>query len=307
MTPRLPDFLVIGAFKSGTTAMVNCLDQHPGIFMPWLQEPNYFGHEEYDPTDTEPAPPQRETATYYRRHRTTTSGQYHHLFDGSRTDQIAGECSPQYLTHPAACARIRETVPGVKLIALLRNPIDRAFSDYSMLVRDGLESDTFAEAIRRAPTIRPPGHYVETGMYGRQLRPFFESFPRDQLRIHLYEDWAGDPQGLLRSLFSWLGVDPEFEADTSQRFNASGTPDGRAVALAYRAKRRLQPILKPITRNRLPGVQRYVQQRMERGLRSDCVPPDIRRELIDVYSEDVALVSDLLQRDLSHWLADADT
>jgi hypothetical protein len=303
MTPRLPDFLVIGAFKSGTTALVHCLDQHPDIFMPWIQEPNYFGHEAFDPTDSGLARPRRDTSTVYGRHRTTTGGQYQQLFDASRSDQIAGECSPQYLTHPTACTRIRETVPEAKLIALLRNPIDRAYSDYLMFVRDGLESDSFATAVRRTPSIRPPGHYVKTGMYGRQLQPFFESFPRTQMRIHLYEDWVDDPQGLLSSLYSWLGVDAAFEADTSQRFNASGMPNSRVVALAYGAKRRMQPVLKPITRNRLPGVQRYVQQRLERGLRSESMAPDIRRELAGVYSGDVALLSDLLERDLSHWLA----
>ena len=303
MTPRLPDFLVIGAFKSGTTSLIHCLDQHPDIFMPWLQEPNYFGHEEFDPADTTPAPPERETTTVYRRHRTTTSGQYQQLFDGCRADQVSGECSPQYLTHPAACARIRRAIPDVKLIALLRNPIERAFSDYSMFVRDGLESDSFAEAVNRTPTIRPPGHYVETGMYGRQLLPYFEAFPRNQMRIHVYEDWVGDPQGLLSSLYGWLEVDPAFEADTSLRFNVSGVPSSRTVGLAYAAKRRMQPILKPIVQNRLPKVQRYVQGRMERGLRSESVPPEVRQELAGEFSEDVALLSGLLERDLSHWLA----
>ncbi len=298
---------MIGAFKSGTTSLVHCLGQHPDIFLPWLQEPNYFGHDQFEPSVGGDPTPRRDRSTVYGRLRTSSGGQYRHLFEDARPDQVTGECSPQYLTRPPACGRIRQMIPDVKLIALLRNPIDRAFSDYSMFVRDGLEDATFAEAVRRPYTVGPPGHYVATGMYGRQLLPYVSAFPEEQLRVLLYDDWVADPQSVLRSLFDWLGVDHGFEPDVSQRFNASGIPATAAVAKAYEAKRRLQPFLKPLVRNRFPQVRHFVMERLERGLSHDGAALDVRRKLAHLYVDDVALLSELLGRDLSHWLVVPDS
>ena len=297
--PRLPDFLVIGAFKSGTTSLMSYLSQHPDVMVPWLQEPNFFGAEDFSLSLEGVKGARRDVDGAYGRRRTNTLAQYTNLFADVPAGCVVGESSPQYMTHPAACERIRSLVPDCKLVAILRNPIDRAFSDYSMFVRDGIEKDPFDVVIHRPRSIKPMGHYVETGMYGKQLQPFFETFPEEQLKVYLHDDLRADPSEVLRSLFSWLGVDPTFEPNVSEMMNPSGVPRNSLVAGAYIARRRLQPYLKPIVPR---GMQRRLDVRLERGLQKDVVAPEVRRELAEMFTDDVALLSKLIDRDLSHWL-----
>lgn len=299
MTLRLPDFLVIGAFKSGTTSLMSYLGQHSGVFVPWLQEPNFFASPSYDPSPDGEKRPQRAPSSAYGRLRTDTLAQYAALFEGLPNDVIAGESSPQYLRDPAACPRIRTMLPDVKLIAILRHPAERAFSDYTMFVRDGLERDDFAAAIGRQPGNEPFHHYVETGFYGRQLRPYCETFPADQLRVMLFEDLLSDPVGLVQSCFEWLGVSPSFEADVTSIRNVSGVPRTRGVALGYRLRRQLQPYLKRVVPR---GVQQGVDSWLIRGLDRPELDPVLRRKLVDVYAEDIKLLGELIDRDLGHWL-----
>ncbi len=190
-------------------------------------------------------------------------------------------------------------MPDCKLVAILRNPIERAFSDYSMFVRDGIEKEPFSEVIHRPRSIKPMGHYVETGMYGKQLQPYVETFPADQIKVYLHDDMRADAQGVMRSLFAWLGVDPAFEPNVSDMMNPSGVPRNAVVAAAYIARRRLQPYLKPVVPRTL---QRRLDVRLERGLQKDIVDPAVRQELAEMFADDVALLSKLIDRDLSHWL-----
>src|SRR3712207_4104321 len=126
----LPNFLVIGAMKSGTTALYYYLEQHPEIYMSPVKEPNFFSQE--NAADT-----------------VTHIGTYEQLFKGASGKKAIGEASHSYLYEPRAAAEIRRYVPKVKLIAILRNPIDRAYSHFLHMVRSGTEPlDDFAQALR---------------------------------------------------------------------------------------------------------------------------------------------------------------
>ena len=134
---RMSDFLIIGAYKSGTTSLNHYLKQHPQIFMPDFQEPNYFAEKRASVPAGEPEHRYEERG--YRRPRVQSLAAYQRLFAPAGPDQVAGECSPEYMRNPIAARRIHEALPGVKLLAILRNPVERALSDYSMMVRDGLD------------------------------------------------------------------------------------------------------------------------------------------------------------------------
>lgn len=296
---RMPDFIAIGAFKSGTTSLMSWLGQHPKIFTPWLQEPNFFASPSFNPNDDGETRPLRSAEGVYGRRRTDSLSQYSALFDGVPADVVAGESSPQYLRDPAACPRIWKILPDVKLIAILRHPADRAFSDYSMLVRDGLETASFAEAIERPRGLETFAHYVETGFYGRQLKPYVETFPAEQLRVVLFEDLRDNPVKLVQSFYEWLGVDPEYVPDVTDVRNISGVPRNMVVANAYRLRRVLQPYVKPFVPRR---VQRFVDDRLIGGLDKPHLDPATRQELIEIYRDDIGLLGELTGRDLGHWL-----
>ena len=296
--PRLPDFLIVGAFKSGTTSLVDYLGQHPDVWLPWLQEPAFFASPRFSLDLSGDPRPQKAPESAYGRPRTETLAQYAALFADAPVGATLGESSPQYLREPEAPARIASLLPDVKLLAVLRHPAQRAYSDYMMFVRDGMEKASFAEVVARPYGPRPPQHFVETGFYGKQLQRFYDIFPRDQIRVVLTEDLAAEPAATLGGIFSWLGVDPDFRPDVSGVRNVSGMPANRAVAAAYALRRRAQPVLKPL----LPAaLVRRVDDRLRRGLHKQAPDPQVIEHLSEVYRDDIALLSRLLQRDLSAW------
>lgn len=286
----LPQFLVIGAYKSGSTAIQEVLQAHPQVFLP-AKGPSFFAFDDAPAIDR-PLPPGtvRDWAAYEA------------LFAQASSDRVRGEVSPEYLANPWSCGRIRARVPEVKLVAILRNPVERAFSDYLMYVRDGEEKEDFAGALaaqverRRAGS--PTGYYLETGFYGRQLRPYFETFPREQIQIHLFDDFAADPDAVLAPLFAFLGVDPALGETPERAVNVSGVPRNALVGVAVRGGRRVAPLL-PET------VRRRAKTALVRGLDRPALDADVRRRLVEVYREDVAELERLLGRPLGPWLEGA--
>ncbi len=283
----LPDFLVIGAYKSGSTAIHDVLDAHPGVFVS-AKGPSFFAFDEAPAIDRPlPSGAVRDWDSYRA------------LFADAPEGSVRGEVSPEYLANPWSCDRIRARVPEARLVAILRNPVERAFSDYLMYVRDGLEQEDFGRALdeqeerRRAGT--PTGYYVETGLYGRQLRPYFEAFPRERIQVHLFEDFAGDPDAVLERLFVFLGVDPELGEAPERAANVSGVPRNALVGAAVRGGRRVAPLLPQRARRRAKSA-------LARGLDRPDLAPEHRRRLVEVYREDVAELERLLERPLGHWL-----
>ena len=283
----LPHFLVIGAYKSGSTAIQEALRAHPQVFLP-EKGPSFFAFDEA-PASDRPLPPGtvRDWADYQA------------LFADAPAGAVCGEVSPEYLANPWSCGRISARLPDAKLVAVLRNPVERAYSDYLMYVRDGDERLDFAAALdeqeerRRAGS--PTGYYLETGFYGRQLRPYFETFPRGQLQVYLFEDFAAGPAAVLEPLLAFLGVDPALGATPERAVNVSGVPRNAAVGAAVRGGRRIAPLLPE-------AVRRRAKAALSRGLERPELAPDLRRRLADVYREDVAVLERLLERPLGHWL-----
>lgn len=286
----LPDFLVLGAYKSGSTALHEALRAHPQVFVPAQKGPSFFAFDGAEQTDR-PLPP----GTVRRWE------DYEALFDPAPADAVRGEVSPEYLANPRAAGRIRARVPGARLVAILRDPVERAFSDYLMYVRDGLEPETdFGRALdaqeERRSAGDPTGYYVETGFYGRQLRPYFDAFPRERIQVHMFEDFAADPEAVLGTLFAFLGVDPARGETPERAVNVSGVPRNALVATAVRSGRRLAPLLPA-------AVRRRAKAALAHGLDRPTLAAEHRRRLVEVYREDVAELERLLRRPLDRWLA----
>ncbi|MGH3504506.1 MAG: sulfotransferase [Nocardioidaceae bacterium] len=298
---RLPDFLVIGAYKCGTTSLCHYLSGHDQIFLPHLQEPRFFALPDGVASRRKGRVPRVDRRDVYARRHAWTLEQYASLFAAAPRHSMAGECSPEYLRSSASAApAIRDQIPDAKLLAILRNPVERAFSEYLHFVRDGLEQDTFEVAISRRQSLRPKHSYVLTGYYASQLASYLKRFPGEQLKIVLFDDLRDDPTRTLRDLFSWLGVDQPATLGASERLNPSGMPRGRLVAAAYRARRRLRPYVKPWFPRRVQTrIDRVLSQRLDRPVLRN----ETRRRLCAVYAEDVLLLDEITGRDLSgRWL-----
>lgn len=213
------DFLLIGVQKCGTSALAHYLGQHPDIGMARIKEVHFFDRDEnFAKQKTDYAP-------------------YHQHFDFSKNYNIYGEATPIYLYWQPACQRIWEYNPELKLIAILRNPIDRAFSHWTMEYVRKAETASFFEAIRQEPERLKDGQhrvysYVDRGFYANQIKRFQAKFSPEQLLFLKYEDFKADQKGTLAKVFSFLGVDATGYAFTPERihesvYHSSITPEER--------------------------------------------------------------------------------
>jgi hypothetical protein len=297
----MPNFLIIGAGKSGTTSLYYYLKQHPQVYMSPVKEPKFFALEGEKLDFRGPSDDRGINRTSV-----TDIEAYRALFRGVTIEKAIGEASSLYLYSPKAPGRIRHYIPDVKLIAILRNPVERAFSSYLHCVRDrGEPIRDFAQALSQEETRienrwGPIWHYKSVGFYSAQLERYFDTFRRDQIKVYLYEDMGSNPVSVLQDIFRFLGVDDTFVPDVSLKHNVSGVPKSQVLHELLNKRNPIKSAFKPL----LPVKLR---KRLNRGLtgRNLVKPqlsPEVRAQLIEAYSEDILKVEELIQRDLSKWL-----
>ncbi|WP_207890493.1 sulfotransferase, partial [Rubrobacter taiwanensis] len=205
-----------------------------------------------------------------------------------------------------AAERIKRHVPEVRLIAVLRDPAERAYSAFMHLVRDNREEPDFARALELEEErirLNYPWiwHYRRAGYYHEQLSRYYALFDPAQIRVYLYEDLRRDPVGTLQDIYRFLGADPAFAPDVSGRYNVSGVPKNRFINDFLRRDNPLKTAVRPLVPARLRG-------RLRRSLRrrnltaAPPMPPGVRRDLVAGYREDILRLEELIGRDLSGWL-----
>ena len=257
LTEVAPDFFILGAQKCGTTALYEVLRQHPGLFLSPVKEPRFFIGDGCRPFFQGPG------AEDFLRGGVWESAAYAALFAGAPGGALRGEASPVYLsayqTRDTA-KRIAAAAPDARLIVLLRDPAERAFSAFLHHRRLGLETLTDFEAALAAEDDRlarswlPGWAYRRNGLYGENLRPYLELFPRDHLRVVAHETWSARPREVVRELFSFLGVDPDFIPVLGGRHNVSSVPRFAWLARWRRAPGWLARLNR--CRPRLPDTRR---------------------------------------------------
>jgi hypothetical protein len=276
------------------------LRTHPGIFMPENKEPHFFAFPEGAMSFA--------TSRDAYRHRLTITDwtAYQRLFDGCRRDQKAGEASTHYLYSAIAPRRIHDRLPDVRLIAILREPARRAYANYLHLVRQGFETAaTFEEGLAREQARLEAGwdtfwRYRGLGRYAGQVERYLAVFDRSQLRVVLHDDLVRDPAGVVRSLYTFLDVDPDFVPDLDRRVNRSGVPRWRWIQSLMADP---PPVVRQWARRWLSADRR---SRIAEGIsainnRAPEPPEATLRALRREFHPDVESLERLLGRDLSAW------
>ncbi len=231
----MPDFIIIGAPRSGTTSLYNYLTAHPCI-APALRKEVHFFDENFE-----------KGITWYRAHFPTLLSKYY-ATRVRRQNFITGEATPYYIFHPLVPKRLSETIPTVKLIVLLRNPVDRAYSQYRYKLRGGVfESLSFEDVLAHEVELLGSGteiiyrHYncLSKGIYVDQLEGWTSRFPREQLLILKSEDFYADPQAVLKRVLDLLEL-PDWELKEHPKYHYGDNPK-----MDSSTRRRLIDFFKP--------------------------------------------------------------
>jgi len=296
---KLPNFLIVGAAKSGTTSLYYYLKEHPEICISKnIKETFFFTGKDFKDVNKE--------SCNYGRYAVTSLERYKLLFNHCGNKKVRGEVCVAYLFfYKESIQNIKKILSDkVKIIIVLRNPIDRAFSNYLHHVRDGCEKETFEKALSLEKERKRKkwwwGYYlIEAGMYYDQVKAYLENF--SEVKIYLYDDLKKDPLSLVQDIYRFLEVNDSFTPKSlGIKYNVSGIPKNRFF---YEIIFKSNPIKSVIT----PFIPRNLREKIiaiasQKLLKKPQMKPETREYLKELYQEDVLKLQGLIKRDLTHWL-----
>lgn len=294
----LPNFLIVGASKSGTSSVYHYLKQHPEIFLSEVQKEGRF-FSQMPGNFNGPGDAKIDAGI------TRSLAAYQQLFSAYSNEKAVGDISPDYLYfHEKAIPEIKSVLgDDVKIIIILRSPIERAFSAYMHFKRDERENHSFEEALeledeRLRNNWAWAWQYKNSGLYYQQVKAYLDNF--EHVKVVVFDDFRNNQAKVLREICGFLGVNDNFEFDTSYKYNVSGDPknpllyklesSGRFVRLA---KKFIPKKLIALAKNKFTGEKQMTKQEMN---------PETRKKLVVFFKDDVKKLENLIQQDLSRWL-----
>ncbi|HWC96695.1 MAG TPA: sulfotransferase [Candidatus Sulfopaludibacter sp.] len=317
MPPRLPNFFLVGAPKAGSTSLYHHLDRHPQIYMSPIKEPCYFSTEirphHFSASLQQQVARDTEALDRYLAGPMTQKlpgamvqhwDDYLRLFAAASDHKAIGEASVCYLWSSTAPVNIRAQIPDAKILIVLRNPVERAFSQYIHCVSMGrlhasLHDHIQASLRNRDPKFSMEFPFLELGRYHGQIQRYRDHFPAASICISFFEDYRDRPRETLATVLRFLNVDDSFVADTAARHLQVALPRNlaaghylKSLGIWQRARRLCPPSILPLAR-----------RLVHRPRRDIALDPQDRAFLADYYRDDILQLAGLLNRDLSHWLA----
>lgn len=298
----LPDFFVIGVPKAGTTALHVALARHPQLFMSDIKEPKFFMCDGPPPTRGGPGDAKSLRERIWRRE------DYEALFAGAPAGTLRGESTPFYLYDPDAQRRLHDAVPNARLIAVLRDPVDRAHSNWTHLWSAGLEPEgDFVAACRREDERAAAGwaqfwRYLDQGRYGEQLQRLYARFPREQVLVLRYRQLVDEPISTLDEICAFLGVDIGLVTEVSAAnvtTHATASLRNRTLSALLRAGAAVERYLPQAAWHR--GEAFLSRQIQTEQRRREPLTAAQRAELVPHFSDDIRLLEDLTGTSFADW------
>ena len=294
---RKPNFMIVGAMKAATTSLYTYLKQHPDVFMSSIKEPKFFNNIGKDPELQLNAKGMKKINTFK---------EYYSLFEDVKNETAIGEASVSYLFDEDCAKLINQHLPETKIIAILRQPVDRAYSNFLHAKKADKEKipffeDAFEETKRKKKKDQPIKYYKEKGYYTEQLKRYYNLFPKENIKILLFEEVTNNPVATSQKIFNFLNLDSSFIPDTSTKVNVSGAPKGLFGWL----------IMKLRYYNLIPDIQfskylpRFIIQIIFNAAYKKAQPLSrtLRNRLTNqFYEEEIRKLEKLIDKDLSHWL-----
>lgn len=283
MREKRPNFFVVGAPKSATSSLYRYLRQHPDIFLPRIKEPHYFSYPEV-------------SDTYYRVPFITNENEYLKLYEDMQDQKVAGDTSPSYLFYRVAAQRIKRFAPNAQAIIILRNPVERAISHYQMDVRRGIQREALSTFLKKTESNRLCfKEYIEIGMYYEQVKNYLEKFGQGRVLVLLFDELSESLVRTLEKIYRFLGVKTCFVPDLSARYNTH-------KMLKYKFMRTINKNqLVMVVAQLLPDVMKeYLKGRLI--ITEKPAFREEKKQLREIYVEDIQKLSKLLNIDLGIWL-----
>jgi hypothetical protein len=273
----LPNFIGIGAYRSGTTWLYEVLRLHPEIFMSPEKETNFFSN------------------TYEK-----GINWYKKFFKNLKNEKIIGEISPSYLDHELAAKRMKEIIPDAKLILSLRNPVEQIISRYFFLVARQMYNKTFEEALDENPDL------IEYALYYKHIQRFLRYFSRDQILILIYDDLIIDERAFLKEIYRFMGVNNNFfPPKINEKILTSRYPKIRtietAVVILSKVLRKFR-LYSFVDGLKTLGIDKVIKKWNTKDTKIlDRIDLKTRDRLNAIFEEDKKMLSTFIERDLSFW------
>ena len=304
-TLTLPNFLIVGMSRCGTTSLYHYLKEHPDIFMSRVKEPSFF-LAQFHPVPENGIGDDRKK--YYKDY-----ADYCGLFEKAGNRRPVGEASADNLYHAEkAIPYIQKYLGNPKIIICLRNPVERAFSAYTFLVSENREFLSFEEGLiqeekRRRDGWRHIWFYRDAGFYFRGVKAYLDNF--SDAKICLFDDLEKRPLSLVQDVYRFLGVDSSYVPDVRARYKTSGIPRSQKINRLFEEPTPLRSLVRGIGKLLLKedGWIKWRDRLKGQSYAGATMRPETRRYLESVYREDILKLQNLINRDLSPWLGSGDS
>lgn len=286
------DFIGIGAAKSATTWVADCLRKHPDIFLPFKKELNYFNQFTYK------NPPQENP------NHDKPLEWYHRYFEGAKPDQVIGEYSPIYMKNKNAAERIYRYNSNIKILTVLRHPVDRAYSSFLFRRQLGdIAEHQFEVVNKKHPYI------LNESLYYQQLKPYFDLFDKNNINVLLYDDIQSDKKLALEKIYSFLEVPPWFDNSFLSRSNPTKHPRSETVnqlistAHSLLQQKKLRWLKTVMRMTGVAGTAEWIRDRINvKPMKKKVgLSEETRADLTKYFKKDIEQLENLIGQDLSAW------
>lgn len=284
------DFFIVGAPKSGTTSLYHYLSEHPQVEMSSQKEPDYFSDKAI-----------HEQGMYYAKNRVDTLDKYESLFV-QKESVVYGEASVSYLFYENVAEDIKKYNPNAKIIIMLRDPIERAFSHYLMDYRLGLISDSFENVLAKISKHKNAHlfyqQYIEVSKYAKQIQRYLDFFKKENILFIDYEDFKKNVSKTVDQVYNFLNISTEFVADINTKHNTFIMPKNKIIRLIYSFVflRKILIFLFPV----------YLVKNISVLLFKSDKKPELLKEtrslLSIIFNDDIKKMEEVLAKNYSKWI-----
>jgi len=278
---RWPNFFLMGAPRAGTTSLYEYFKNTKGVYLPHIKEINYF---------SESINPDLLILKVIR-----DKKKYLNLYKDVKDEIAIGDATPLYLWDPKAAKLIHDVAPNAKIIIILRDPIERAYSHFLMLLSFGKDSSSFSESIKKSLKAPPDysGRVVECGLYYEQVKRYLDLFGKDQVKIYIYEEFFKNPRSYVKEILEFLGVNEKPPTSVGEIHNPLIEPRGK-IAEKIMQSESIRKASKILPRSAGLALKDIFGKKTKK-------PPmqeEAKKLLEEIYKDDVKKLENLLGRSL---------